>query len=200
MAWCCEPTSHYLHWCWPRCMLPYGMTRSQCHCVFYRYSHTFMGNGQSYPLTYEGRDKMAVILQETFQINFPELKLFSHVTNFWGTASLNDQQVPNIVSPMEFLSVQSIRIIRFPENIVFHSDLQITMPNYCQSCMLFASLWLFSLIPIFPWSLFIGPIINKPPLAQIMAWHYQTTSHHLSQWWFNSLMHICVTQPQWIHG
>ena len=49
---------------------------------------------------------MAVILQETFQINFPESKFFNHVTNFWGTASLNDQQVPNIVSPMEFLSVQ----------------------------------------------------------------------------------------------
>ena len=27
MAWCCQATSHYLSWCWPRFMSPYGITR-----------------------------------------------------------------------------------------------------------------------------------------------------------------------------
>ena len=26
----------------------------------------------------------------------------------------------------------------------------------------------------------------------------QATSHYLNQWWSNLLMHICVTQPQWV--
>ena len=29
MAWCCQATSHYLSQCWPRSMLPYGITRPQ---------------------------------------------------------------------------------------------------------------------------------------------------------------------------
>ena len=29
MAWCRQATSHYLTQCWPRCMLPYGVTRPQ---------------------------------------------------------------------------------------------------------------------------------------------------------------------------
>ena len=29
MTWCCQATSHYLSQCWPRCMLLYGITRSQ---------------------------------------------------------------------------------------------------------------------------------------------------------------------------
>ena len=29
MAWCCQPTSHYLSQCWPRSMSPYGITRPQ---------------------------------------------------------------------------------------------------------------------------------------------------------------------------
>ena len=29
MAWCCQATSHYLSQCWPRFMLPYGVTRPQ---------------------------------------------------------------------------------------------------------------------------------------------------------------------------
>ena len=27
MAWCCQATSHYLSQCWPRSLLPYGVTR-----------------------------------------------------------------------------------------------------------------------------------------------------------------------------
>ena len=36
MAWCREATSHYLNQCWPRSMLPYGITRPQWvnHCIF----------------------------------------------------------------------------------------------------------------------------------------------------------------------
>ena len=30
MAWCRQATSHYLSKCWPRSMLPYGVTRPQC--------------------------------------------------------------------------------------------------------------------------------------------------------------------------
>ena len=30
MAWCRQATSHYLSQCWPRSMLPYGVTRPQC--------------------------------------------------------------------------------------------------------------------------------------------------------------------------
>ena len=30
MAWCRQATSHYLSQCWPRYMLPYGITRPQC--------------------------------------------------------------------------------------------------------------------------------------------------------------------------
>ena len=29
MAWCCQATSHYLSQCWPRSLLPYGVTRPQ---------------------------------------------------------------------------------------------------------------------------------------------------------------------------
>ena len=29
MAWCCQATSHYLSQCWPRSMLPNGVTRPQ---------------------------------------------------------------------------------------------------------------------------------------------------------------------------
>ena len=29
MAWCRQATSHYLNQCWPRSMLPYGVTRPQ---------------------------------------------------------------------------------------------------------------------------------------------------------------------------
>ena len=29
MAWCCQATSSYLSQCWPRSMLPYGVTRPQ---------------------------------------------------------------------------------------------------------------------------------------------------------------------------
>ena len=29
MAWCHQAPSHYLSQCWPRCMLPYGITRPQ---------------------------------------------------------------------------------------------------------------------------------------------------------------------------
>ena len=29
MAWCCQATSHYLSQCWPRSMLPLGVTRPQ---------------------------------------------------------------------------------------------------------------------------------------------------------------------------
>ena len=29
MAWCCQATSHYLSQCWPRSMMPYGVTRPQ---------------------------------------------------------------------------------------------------------------------------------------------------------------------------
>ena len=29
MAWCHQATIHYLSQCWPRCMLPYGVTRPQ---------------------------------------------------------------------------------------------------------------------------------------------------------------------------
>ena len=36
MAWCRQATSHYLSQCWPRSMLPYGVTRPQwvkkCYC------------------------------------------------------------------------------------------------------------------------------------------------------------------------
>ena len=30
MAWCRQATSHYLSQCWPRSVLPYGITRPQC--------------------------------------------------------------------------------------------------------------------------------------------------------------------------
>ena len=29
MAWCRQATSYYLNQCWPRCMMPYGITRPQ---------------------------------------------------------------------------------------------------------------------------------------------------------------------------
>ena len=29
MAWCCQAASHYLSQCWPRSLLPYGVTRPQ---------------------------------------------------------------------------------------------------------------------------------------------------------------------------
>ena len=29
MAWCCQAASHYLSQCWPRSVLPYGVTRPQ---------------------------------------------------------------------------------------------------------------------------------------------------------------------------
>ena len=29
MAWCCQASSHYLNQCWPRSLLPYGVTRPQ---------------------------------------------------------------------------------------------------------------------------------------------------------------------------
>ena len=38
MAWCRQATSHYLSQCWPRSLLPYGVTRPQwvnlTHCVW----------------------------------------------------------------------------------------------------------------------------------------------------------------------
>ena len=29
MAWCCQASSHYLSQCWPRSLMPYGVTRPQ---------------------------------------------------------------------------------------------------------------------------------------------------------------------------
>ena len=45
-----------------------------------------------------------------------------------------------------------------------------------------------------------GPINNIPSLVQMMAWRPtgQATSHYLNQWWPSLLLHICVTQPQWV--
>ena len=31
MAWCHQATSHYMSWCWPSSMMPYGITRT---CLF----------------------------------------------------------------------------------------------------------------------------------------------------------------------
>ena len=39
MAWCRQATSHYLNQCWPRSMLPYGVTGSQWSNSLLRTSH-----------------------------------------------------------------------------------------------------------------------------------------------------------------
>ena len=33
MAWCRQPTNHYLSQCWPRSMSPYGVTRPLAQCM-----------------------------------------------------------------------------------------------------------------------------------------------------------------------
>ena len=43
-----------------------------------------------------------------------------------------------------------------------------------------------------------GPLDNMSALVQIMAWWWKGSSHYLNQWWLNLMMHIRVTQPQWV--
>ena len=51
----------------------------------------------------------------------------------------------------------------------------------------------------FPWvQLTISHISPGNGLVQSMAPCLSTPSHHLNQWWPSSLMHICVTRPQWV--
>ena len=33
MAWCCQATSHYLHQCWSRSPMPYGVTKRQWELI-----------------------------------------------------------------------------------------------------------------------------------------------------------------------
>ena len=53
----------------------------------------------------------------------------------------------------------------------------------------------------FHWSLFL-----RVQLTIFQHWFrwwlgaYQATSHYLKQWWYVLLMHICVTQPQWVNA
>ena len=42
-----------------------------------------------------------------------------------------------------------------------------------------------------------GPIDNKSPTIHIKAW--RRISANLNQGWSSLLMHICVTQPQWVN-
>ena len=64
MAWCRQATSHYLSYCWPRSMSPYGITRPQwvnpCYqgCLFIfinRYLHylSFLGTQTVNALSFE---------------------------------------------------------------------------------------------------------------------------------------------------
>ena len=43
-----------------------------------------------------------------------------------------------------------------------------------------------------------GPINKIPALVQDNCLVPQVTSHYLNQWWHSLLMHICLTQPQWV--
>ena len=53
----------------------------------------------------------------------------------------------------------------------------------------------------FHWSLFLmGPINNIPALVQIMAWHRSGDKPLSEPMMVSLLMHICVTQPQWVKG
>ena len=79
MAWCCEATSHYLIQCWPRGMLPYGVTGPQRvktedkadiemrkHTTCFQTMHNSCILFSVIVWTHCNWDKMADILQTTF--------------------------------------------------------------------------------------------------------------------------------------
>ena len=43
-----------------------------------------------------------------------------------------------------------------------------------------------------------GPINTKPYCLRKWLGTEQVTSHYLNQWWFHSLIHKCVSGPQWV--
>ena len=45
-----------------------------------------------------------------------------------------------------------------------------------------------------------GPVDNMSTLALMTTELQPSASHHLSQYWPNSLMRICITRPQWVNA
>ena len=72
MAWCHQATSHYLSQCWPRSMLPYGVTSQ---------------NELDKSSTYWGWDKMDTIFSQHVQINFLVWKNAVFDSNFTDICS-----------------------------------------------------------------------------------------------------------------
>ena len=50
---------------------------------------------------------------------------------------------------------------------------------------------------IFHWNMFLR--IKLSALVQMLACTEQVARHYLNQLWFILLMHMCITQPQWVN-
>ena len=66
MAWCHQATSHYLSWCWPKSMSPYGMIRPQwvkiCMAIWYPYLlQLWLNSPESETLVFGPCDQLEVL-------------------------------------------------------------------------------------------------------------------------------------------
>ena len=70
MAWCRQAASHYLNQCWPRSLLPYGVTRPQWVnvSIYFRISSQALGQSYDCPSASE------VILKYMGKINQYQIK------------------------------------------------------------------------------------------------------------------------------
>ena len=79
-----------------------------------------------------------------------------------------------------------------------HSDWVNVDTDQCRHMALLGHIGLISV-----WPTYIrgkGPINNIPSLAQIMAWHRPGNNPLSEPMMISLLMHICVTQPQWVNN
>ena len=74
MAWCHQATSHYLSQCWPRSMLPYGVTRPQwvkaCPNTLTCDRPTPSNGTGTAPLSWNGYNEQAALYTNDFPNSF----------------------------------------------------------------------------------------------------------------------------------
>ena len=65
MVWDRQDTSHYLNQCWPRSMMPFGVTRLQWGIII----STMPGSTNPYVMAFEAWHEFFIALNESYHIN-----------------------------------------------------------------------------------------------------------------------------------
>ena len=199
MAWCRQATCHYLSQCWPRSMLPNGVSRPQ----WVKHSYRVI---------------LHYFVRSEYEKNIYIIHLLISAWNVWnvGIIMINlEPQSWKIITT----SLPMLCLICLPPSRSHHKyHLRRAIPcwrntpctalshwgqekmtatdNIFKCIFLNENVWIsnnFSLKFVFE-----GLINNIPALVQTMAWCRPGNKPLSEPMMVSFLMHICITRPQWL--